>query len=541
MSSQDYSSNIAALSTPITPMAHIMPSINRDNAASHLSPNMAWKKYHQSLLAYYQQRVLHISSDDKFGHIRSAATAANGKTTTSTSMTSNDTNLRSRLSLQPMDNQSESSKQQEIMECGRNNQLILKRKLSKEPFPSIQPLDLTGHLTDYASLGRQKFQSSISPPPQKKCKTDLDVSIINKKNTIVNLTDRQSEYDSTNDLTSTIEMGAFPIFKPKVLKPKPTFTPFMISNLVSTTSSSKTSSVSQSSPPSSLSGKEAAEYNLSSNSVSNKGNTFDRSESQTDLKISSSLHRKCEQYRGQNSLEARPVSGLETIERDVFETPGTYSDRHIVSPHLLSSSIAWPSQSLNADPTSPMADYTKTLYAQIAAKNASERFNVYMSQYNRNISSLIQPSISNPLPSRFPLPMPINPSLAIKEGQPTMPSNNFRHLLSYKTNIQGRSSFASSTSPPCHSRSKYSCKYCGKMFPRSANLTRHLRTHTGEQPYKCKYCERSFSISSNLQRHVRNIHDKEKPFRVCQIIMILQGTPFLFFMLITLSKKKITF
>ena len=63
------------------------------------------------------------------------------------------------------------------------------------------------------------------------------------------------------------------------------------------------------------------------------------------------------------------------------------------------------------------------------------------------------------------------------------------------------------------SKERYCCKYCGKVFPRSANLTRHLRTHTGEQPYKCKYCERSFSISSNLQRHVRNIHNKEKPFK----------------------------
>lgn len=62
-------------------------------------------------------------------------------------------------------------------------------------------------------------------------------------------------------------------------------------------------------------------------------------------------------------------------------------------------------------------------------------------------------------------------------------------------------------------KERYACKFCGKVFPRSANLTRHLRTHTGEQPYKCKYCERSFSISSNLQRHVRNIHNKEKPFK----------------------------
>lgn len=36
-------------------------------------------------------------------------------------------------------------------------------------------------------------------------------------------------------------------------------------------------------------------------------------------------------------------------------------------------------------------------------------------------------------------------------------------------------------------RDRYTCKFCAKVFPRSANLTRHLRTHTGEQPYKVKY------------------------------------------------------
>ncbi|XP_055331849.1 histone-lysine N-methyltransferase MECOM-like isoform X1 [Paramacrobiotus metropolitanus] len=66
---------------------------------------------------------------------------------------------------------------------------------------------------------------------------------------------------------------------------------------------------------------------------------------------------------------------------------------------------------------------------------------------------------------------------------------------------------------PTKSKERYTCKFCFKIFPRSANLTRHLRTHTGEQPYKCNVCGRSFSISSNLQRHVRNIHHKEKPFK----------------------------
>lgn len=119
-------------------------------------------------------------------------------------------------------------------------------------------------------------------------------------------------------------------------------------------------------------------------------------------------------------------------------------------------------------------------------------------------------------PSQYPLG--INPFSFVSRESPKSGSS-VSSVSSISPQGKGFQEFAGSAphipqfSTPNKMKDRYSCKFCGKVFPRSANLTRHLRTHTGEQPYKCKYCERSFSISSNLQRHVRNIHNKEKPFR----------------------------
>ncbi|XP_072550408.1 uncharacterized protein [Salminus brasiliensis] len=67
------------------------------------------------------------------------------------------------------------------------------------------------------------------------------------------------------------------------------------------------------------------------------------------------------------------------------------------------------------------------------------------------------------------------------------------------------------THQQAHERA-FGCNWCGKGFYQSADLRRHLRTHTGERPYRCTWCSKSFSQRSNLRRHVR-IHTGERPYQ----------------------------
>ncbi|XP_029288483.1 zinc finger and BTB domain-containing protein 40 isoform X2 [Cottoperca gobio] len=63
-----------------------------------------------------------------------------------------------------------------------------------------------------------------------------------------------------------------------------------------------------------------------------------------------------------------------------------------------------------------------------------------------------------------------------------------------------------------HSEGKmYVCQYCKAVFAQSIELTRHVRTHTGDRPYVCRECGKGYSQASGLTVHLHTFHNLLEP------------------------------
>ena len=67
-----------------------------------------------------------------------------------------------------------------------------------------------------------------------------------------------------------------------------------------------------------------------------------------------------------------------------------------------------------------------------------------------------------------------------------------------------------------HSGEKnHTCAQCNKSFNTAPHLKRHLLTHTGEKQHKCTQCNYSTNQAGNLRTHIMS-HTGEKPHRCNQ-------------------------
>ncbi|GMT28538.1 hypothetical protein PFISCL1PPCAC_19835 [Pristionchus fissidentatus] len=90
-------------------------------------------------------------------------------------------------------------------------------------------------------------------------------------------------------------------------------------------------------------------------------------------------------------------------------------------------------------------------------------------------------------------------------------SEVFEHLVSHGIAPQSNGVLPSNVVPRPHI-----CTICERAFAKKMDLTRHMRTHTGEKPFTCSFCGEKFRVENTLKRHEK-VHAKIDASHECSL------------------------
>uniref|UniRef100_A0AAR5PHX0 C2H2-type domain-containing protein n=1 Tax=Dendroctonus ponderosae TaxID=77166 RepID=A0AAR5PHX0_DENPD len=89
------------------------------------------------------------------------------------------------------------------------------------------------------------------------------------------------------------------------------------------------------------------------------------------------------------------------------------------------------------------------------------------------------------------------------------------HMIETPLNLKNETNMETDTASINRTMEKYECIFCQKVFPRSANLSRHfVACHPGEKPFQCRICNLKFIQKKQLADHQTG-HKKVYECKVC--------------------------